>query len=133
MLPVCSSCGQYVRSADVSCPFCDARLAHAAPGMRLPSASSVALGLSLVALNACFVGVAKYGVAPMDDTVDMGGGDADEDGYVSEDQGGDEAEEAARVDHALCDVRVVLRERDLTRGALAHGLEQRVLVGDALA
>ncbi len=90
MLPVCSSCGQYVRSADVSCPFCDARLAHAAPGMRLPSASSVALGLSLVALNACFVGVAKYGVAPMDDTVDMGGGDADEDGYVSEDQGGDD-------------------------------------------
>lgn len=103
MLPVCTSCGQYVRSGDVSCPFCQARLVRADPGLRLPSPGSVALGLSLVALNACFVGVAKYGVAPMDDTVVNDGGDADEDGYVAEAEGGDDCDDEDATVHPDAD------------------------------
>ena len=66
MLPVCALCGQYVRAADTACPFCDVALKRAEPGLRLPTPASVALGLSLVGLNACFVGVAEYGVMMTD-------------------------------------------------------------------
>ncbi len=82
MLPVCSICGQYVRVGAERCPFCKAVLLQAPPGLRMPSASSVALGLSLVSLSACFVGVSKYGVASTGNFETGDGEDDDNDGYL---------------------------------------------------
>lgn len=104
MLPVCTGCGQYVRVADVACPFCGVQLRRAEPGSRLPTPASMALGLSLVALNACFVGVAKYGVAPMDDTVShTGDTDADGDGFVDENAGGNDCDDGDAAIHPDAD------------------------------
>lgn len=86
MLPICTACGQYVRAftprtANEDCPFCGAKLQTAEPGMRLPTASSLALGLSLATLNACFGGVSKYGIAISDTFQDLSDVDEDGDGY----------------------------------------------------
>ncbi len=104
MLPICTACGRYVRTftsraSDANCPFCGAHLQTAEPGLRLPSAASIALGLSLATLDACFVPVAKYGVAPMDDTfVDSGqdtsGVDNDGDHYYAASDGGTDCNDA---------------------------------------
>ena len=100
MLPVCASCGQYVRSSDSACPFCAVRLKHAEPGLRLPTPASLALGLSLVALNACFVGVAEYGAVVSDgfreDT--MSTEDDDGDGFSPADGDCDDEDETRHPD-----------------------------------